>query len=97
MATPKELNHQMMLMAEARSLDALLEVYSTDHTEVHGELLYQGYHRDIAETKMMLEFRKTGYQVSFLVFNHKTNANEALCFSENDRAARNDSRIWVQR
>lgn len=88
MATPKELNHQMMLMAEARGLGALLEVYSTNHEDVQGELLYQGYHRDVAETKMMLEFRKTGYSVSFLLFNRATQMVDARCLTDEAKALR---------
>jgi hypothetical protein len=88
MANERALKHYAAMALEAAGLGANLEVYSTDHEDVRGELLYQGYHRDVAETKMMLEFRKTGYSVSFLIFNRATQKVDARCLTEAAKALR---------
>lgn len=88
MSHERAAKHYAAMAAEAAlvaaGLDTLYEIYSTDADENHGVLVHQGFSRDMAETKMYLMFRASGYATSYLMFNHKTQAHEIMCFTARD-------------
>ena len=70
--------------------DAILEVYETDADLTPGKLVYQGFNRDVAETKMYLSFRASGYGTDFLLYNHSTMNNDILCLTNRSRQLRGE-------
>jgi hypothetical protein len=70
--------------------DTVLEVYETDADLTPGKLIYQGFVRDVAETKMYLAFRASGYSVDFLLYNRRTMENEVLCLTNRTRHLRGE-------
>ena len=85
-----QLARQVEILGARFDRDAILEVYETDADLTPGKLIYQGYQRDVAETKMFLAFRASGYETDFLLYNRKTMENEVLCLTNRTRALRNE-------
>lgn len=73
-------------------LDNILEVYETDadlSTEPQN-LKYQGFHRDMAETKMILLFRSSGYDKDYLLYNRTKQEVLMACLSTQTRNRRGE-------
>jgi adenylate cyclase class IV len=84
------LGRQVEILSARFDREAVLEVYETDADLTPGKLIYQGMHRDVAETKMCLAFRASGYEKDFLLYNRKTMDNEVLCLTNRTRALRGE-------
>ena len=73
-------------------LDDILEVYETDadFTMEPRNLKHQGYHIDMAETKMMLLFRSSGYGKDYLVYNRAKQEVLIACLTNESRRKRGE-------
>ena len=73
-------------------MNDILEVYETDAdlTMEPTNLKHQGFHFDMAETKMMLLFRAAGYSKDYLVYNRTKREVVAACFTTQTRNRRGE-------
>jgi hypothetical protein len=69
---------------------AVLEVCETDADLIPGKVLHVGISRDVAETVMYNAFIESNCMADFLLFNHVTMENEALCLSDRTLARRGE-------
>lgn len=70
----------------------LYEVYTTNADLEFVTVVYQGFDRDMAETKMYLLFRSSGYEKDFVLWNRTSQVIEASVFSEKTRQLRGECR-----
>ena len=73
-------------------LDDILEVYETDadFTMEPKNLKHQGFHSDMAETKMMLLFRASGYAKDYLVYNRAKKEVVMACLTTQTKHRRGE-------
>jgi hypothetical protein len=73
-------------------LDDILEVYETDadFSMESQNLKHQGFHLDIAETKMMLLFRASGYGKDYLIYNRNKQEILAFCLTSQTKRRRGE-------
>ena len=74
------------------SLDNILEVYETDadFSMESKNLKHQGMHADMAETKMMLLFRASGYGKDYLIYNRNKKEIVAFCLTSQTKRLRGE-------
>ena len=69
-----------------------LEVYETDadFSMEPQNLKHQGFHPDMAETKMMLLFRASSYRKDYLIYNRDKKEVMVACLSDESRRRRGE-------
>lgn len=70
----------------------LYEVYTTNPDLEFVTVVFQGYDRDMAETKMYLLFRASGYGKDFVLWNSTAKVIEASVFTTETAALRGEDR-----
>lgn len=85
-----QLRREVEFRAAFFDREAILEVYETDADLTPNKLIYQGYCRDTAETKMFLAFRASGYQTDYLLYNRKKMENITICLTNRSKAMRGE-------
>ncbi len=68
----------------------LYEVYTTNADLEFVQVVHQGYVRDIAETKMFLLFRSSGYGKDFVLWNRTSLSIEASVFCTKTKQLRGE-------
>ena len=68
----------------------LYEVFETNADLEEVRNVFQGFHRDMAETAMYMKFKASGYGKDFVLINRKSQEIECCCFTTKTAAIRNE-------
>ena len=81
---------ELEIVAAKFNLERLFEVYETDTDLSMGRLLFQGFHKDIAESVFVRTVNKTGGEQDLMLFEHSKNDIVALHLSPKSKQRRGE-------
>lgn len=73
-----------------KPFSVLYEVFETNADLEQVKVVYQGYDRDMAETKMFLLFRASGYGTDFMLLNSEDRGKIEVAFSAKTKQLRGE-------
>ena len=73
-----------------RGPTAMYEVYTTNADLEQVKVVFQTFHRDMAETKMFLLFRDSGYGTDYMLYNRESQEAEELCLTVRTKTLRGE-------